>query len=151
MQCDVMSMILAYKTNLNISIRTKQGSEVLETLYLIFLNALQHEIVKALGQISLHKHFKVELICTIWTHVQHSHFPIEQGSGSSCEPQSIYGMFRETGPWLTYSDVTAIVNSFTSGVTSLYVNALESNVDSGHLQKTFHGRFTTSLAQFGNG
>ena len=38
---DVTSMIFASQTNMNIS-QTKQGNEVLEKLYLIFLNYLQH-------------------------------------------------------------------------------------------------------------
>ena len=57
MRCDVTSMIFAYQTNVNIS-RTKQGNEVLEKLYFISLNDLQHAIIKSLSQISLHKHFK---------------------------------------------------------------------------------------------
>ena len=57
MHCDVTSMIFAYYSKRNFS-RKKQNNELQQKSYQLILPYLYAEIIKRLGEISLHRHFK---------------------------------------------------------------------------------------------
>ena len=58
MQCDVIRVIFAYQTKLNISRKKRAIQKFYQRGYIVILNYICNAIKKTFGEISLHRHFK---------------------------------------------------------------------------------------------